>query len=41
MAKLGDSVAFRMALGYGVLSVGSMAVIAAVFYVGTVVVLNQ
>jgi len=41
MAKLGDSVAFRMALGYGMLSVGSMAVIAAVFYVGTVVVLNQ
>jgi signal transduction histidine kinase len=41
MAKLWDSVAFRMALGYGVLSVGSMALIAAVFYVGTVVVLNQ
>src|SRR5215813_5780433 len=41
MAKLWDSVAFRMALGYGMLSVGSMALIAAVFYVGTVVVLNQ
>jgi signal transduction histidine kinase len=41
MVKLWDSVAFRMALGYGVLSVGSMALIAAVFYVGTVVVLNQ
>jgi signal transduction histidine kinase len=41
MAKLGDSVAFRMALGYGVLSVGSMALIATFFYFGTVVVLNR
>ena len=41
MTKLGTSVAFRLALGYGLLSVGSMAVVAAIFYYGTVVVLNH
>ena len=41
MTKLRTSVAFRLALGYGLLSVGSMAVIAAVFYYGTVVVLHH
>ena len=41
MTKLGTSVAFRLALGYGLLSVGSMAVVAAVFYYGTVVVLHH
>jgi len=41
MTKLGTSVAFRLALGYGLLSVGSMALVAAVFYYGTVVVLNH
>jgi signal transduction histidine kinase len=39
MARIWTSVAFRLALGYGVLVVGSMSVISAVFYFGTVGVL--
>jgi signal transduction histidine kinase len=35
------NVAFRLALGYGALAVGSMSVISAVFYVGTVGVLAR
>jgi signal transduction histidine kinase len=39
MARIWTSVAFRLALGYGILVLGSMSVIAAVFYFGTVGVL--
>ena len=41
MTRLRGSVAFRLALGYGVLVVGSMAVISAVFYVATLGVLAR
>jgi signal transduction histidine kinase len=41
MTRLWRSVAFRLALGYGALAVGSMSVISAVFYVGTVGVLAR
>src|SRR5260370_9872641 len=36
-----DTVAFRLALGYGLLAIGSMSVIAAAFYFGTVGVLAR
>jgi signal transduction histidine kinase len=36
MARFWDTVAFRLALGYGLLAIGSMSVIAAAFYFGTV-----
>jgi len=39
--RLPGTVAFRLALGYGVLVVGSMAVVALMFYVGTVGVLAR
>jgi signal transduction histidine kinase len=39
MTRLWTNVAFRLALGYGILVVGSMSVISAVFYFGTVGVL--
>jgi signal transduction histidine kinase len=39
MARFWTSVAFRLALGYGVLVVGSMSVISALFYVSTIGVL--
>jgi signal transduction histidine kinase len=41
MPRLRGSVAFRLALGYGVLVVGTMAVISAALYFGTVVVIDQ
>jgi signal transduction histidine kinase len=41
MARLLGSVAFRLALGYGVLVVGTMAVISAALYFGTVVVIDR
>ena len=41
MTRLWRNVAFRLALGYGLLAVGSMSVISAVFYVGTVGVLAR
>ena len=41
MTRLWRNVAFRLALGYGALAVGSMSVISAVFYVGTVGVLAR
>src|SRR5215831_7732121 len=41
MARLLASVAFRLALGYGVLVVGTMAVISAALYFGTVVVIER
>ena len=41
MTKFWDTVAFRLALGYGVLAIGSMSVIAAAFYFGTVGVLAR
>jgi signal transduction histidine kinase len=41
MPRLFGSVAFRLALGYGVLVVGAMMVISAVFYFGTVGVIGR
>jgi hypothetical protein len=41
MARLLGSVAFRLALGYGVLVVATMAVISAALYFGTVVVIDR
>ena len=41
MRRLWDTVAFRLALGYGLLAVGSMAVLSAAFYFGTVGVLAR
>jgi signal transduction histidine kinase len=41
MTRIWRNVAFRLALGYGALAVGSMSVISAVFYVGTVGVLAR
>jgi signal transduction histidine kinase len=41
MTKFWDTVAFRLALGYGLLAIGSMSVIAAAFYFGTVGVLAR
>jgi signal transduction histidine kinase len=41
MGRLRGSIAFRLSAGYGLLVVGSMAVIAALFYFGTVGVLGQ
>ena len=41
MAKLWGHVAFRLALGYGLLALGSMGVVSAAFYFGTVGVLAR
>jgi signal transduction histidine kinase len=41
MTRFWDTVAFRLALGYGLLAIGSMSVIAAAFYFGTVGVLAR
>ena len=41
MARLRGSIAFRLALGYGVLVVGTMAMISAALYFGTVVVIDR
>jgi signal transduction histidine kinase len=41
MTRFWDTVAFRLALGYGLLALGSMSVIAAAFYFGTVGVLAR
>jgi hypothetical protein len=41
MSRLWGTVAFRLALGYGLLAVGSMSVISAAFYFGTVGVLAR
>ncbi|HEX4617927.1 MAG TPA: HAMP domain-containing sensor histidine kinase [Stellaceae bacterium] len=41
MIRFWDTVAFRLALGYGLLAIGSMSVIAAAFYFGTVGVLAR
>jgi len=41
MTRLWGNVAVRLAIGYGLLAVGSMSVISAVFYVGTVGVLAR
>src|SRR6516164_3326533 len=41
MTKLWGHVAFRLALGYGFLALGSMAVVSAAFYFGTVGVLAR
>lgn len=41
MRRLWRTVAFRLALGYGLLAVGSMAVLSAAFYFGTVGVLAR
>jgi signal transduction histidine kinase len=41
MTRFWGTVAFRLALGYGLLAVGSMSVIAAAFYFGTVGVLAR
>src|SRR5215469_294206 len=41
MARFWDTVAFRLALGYGLLAIGSMSVISAAFYFGTVGVLSR
>ena len=41
MARRLGSVAFRLALGYGVLVVATMAVISAALYFGTVVVIDR
>jgi signal transduction histidine kinase len=41
MTRLWGNVAVRLALGYGLLAVGSISVISAVFYVGTVGVLAR
>ena len=41
MTRLWNKVAFRLALGYGLLAIGSMSVISAAFYFGTVGVLAR
>ena len=41
MTRFWGTVAFRLALGYGLLAIGSMSVIAAAFYFGTVGVLAR
>ena len=41
MTRMWRHVAFRLALGYGALAVGSLSLISAVFYVGTVGVLAR
>jgi signal transduction histidine kinase len=41
MGRLRGSIAFRLSVGYGLLVVGSMVVIAALFYFGTVGVLGR
>jgi signal transduction histidine kinase len=41
MTRFWGTVAFRLALGYGLLAIGSMSVISAVFYFGTVGVLAR
>src|SRR5712671_4662805 len=41
MIRFWDTVAFRLALGYGLLAIGSMSVISAAFYFGTVGVLAR
>ena len=41
MTRLWGNVAFRLALGYGLLAIGSMSVISAAFYIGTVGVLAR
>ena len=41
MTRFWSTVAFRLALGYGLLAIGSMSVISAAFYVGTVGVLAR
>ncbi|MBV8334217.1 MAG: HAMP domain-containing histidine kinase [Alphaproteobacteria bacterium] len=41
MTRMWRNVAFRLALGYGALAIGSMSLISAVFYVGTVGVLAR
>jgi signal transduction histidine kinase len=41
MIRLWGNVAFRLALGYGLLAIGSMSVLSAAFYVGTVGVLAR
>ena len=41
MTRFWDTVAFRLALGYGLLAIGSMSVIAVAFYFGTVGVLAR
>src|ERR1700751_3679413 len=41
MTRFWGSVAFRLALGYGLLAIGSMSVISAAFYFGTVGVLAR
>ena len=41
MARFWGTVAFRLALSYGLLAIGSMSVISAAFYFGTVGVLER
>ncbi len=41
MARLRASVAFRLALGYGVLVVGTMVIISTALYFGTVIVIDR
>jgi signal transduction histidine kinase len=41
MVRFRGTVAFRLALGYGLLAIGSMSVISAAFYFGTVGVLSR
>src|SRR5262249_50949700 len=41
MVRFWDTVAFRLAFGYGLLAIGSMSVIVAAFYFGTVGVLAR
>jgi hypothetical protein len=41
MTRVWSTVAFRLALGYGLLAIGSMAVMSAAFYFGTVGVLAR
>ncbi len=41
MARLRGSVAFRLALGYGVLVVGTMVIISTALYFGTVIVIDR
>jgi signal transduction histidine kinase len=41
MARFWGTVAFRLALGYGLLAIGSMSVISVAFYFGTVGVLSR
>ena len=41
MIRLFNTVAFRLAMGYGILVLGAVAVVSAILYLGTVEVMDR